>query len=124
MTIFVVLTSTQEGLLPVVVRVNMTEPVVLSAADGVYIGVRDALLKVPVPLLAQVAPVAGAVIDPVRLIAALLAHTEFTEAMLTVAAGVMVITFVAATGVQVPLPALVVAVIVTVPLVISVAEGV
>jgi hypothetical protein len=83
------------------------------------------LPNVPDPLvMVHAPPVAGAVTDPVRLIVALLAQTEFTEAMLTVAAGVMVITLLAETGVQFPLPALVVAVIVTVPFVISVADGV
>ena len=43
---------------------------------------------------------------------------------MTVGAGVMVITLVADTALHVPLPALVVAVMVTVPLVLSVAEGV
>jgi hypothetical protein len=109
--------------LPTVVRVSVTVPAVRSASLGVYTAFSVVLfgLYVPVPPL-QVAPVAT-VIAPTSVIAELFAHTVAFGPASTVGAGVMVITLLLDTALQLPLP-VDVSVNVTVPAATSAALGV
>ena len=98
-----IITSLTAGQVPAgssVVMVNVMVPAVMSAADGVYIGVSDeVLLKVPVPEVNQVEEVAlpprvpeSVCVVPEQMVASFPA--------LTVAEGLMVITIASFTAVM------------------------
>ena len=79
-------------------------------------------LKAPVPPV-HIPVDDPPVIEPFKVTSGLLAQTDWFTPALTIGAGVMVIVILSLTGLQFPLP-VVVSVKVTVPAVISAAEGV
>ena len=107
-----------------VVSLNVTDPEVISAAEGVYVAVSDAeLLKVPVPEVVQVEEVAlpprvpdNAYMLPEQIVA--------STPALTVAAGLIVSIIASFTAGQMPAGSFVVNVNVTAPKVMSAADGV
>jgi hypothetical protein len=104
--------------------VSVTEPEVISAAEGVYTALTSvALLKVPVPEVVQVEDVAA----PLRVPAKVYVLPEQIVASLpalVIAPGLIVSTIASLTAGQIPGGLSVVRVNVTVPDVISAADGV
>src|SRR5690606_16075137 len=109
--------------MPVVVRVSEIDPAESSVAVGVYVALRAVALglKVPFPPV-QIPPVALST-DPFKVICALLLQTVWLFPALATGAGEIDMVTSSLTGVQFPFPTEV-SVSVTLPLAISVAEGV
>jgi hypothetical protein len=104
--------------------VSVTEPAVISAADGVYVAVADVeLLNVPDPELVHVSDVAPPPIDPPN-VNVLPAQIVPSKPAFAVAALLMVRTIASDTALHDPAGSLVVNVNVTEPAVISAADGV
>jgi hypothetical protein len=105
--------------LPVDVNIKLTEPAVVSAVLGVYVGFKtEAELSVPVPMVDQV-PVP---VDeyPLSTAAGLFLQTDIVDPAMTSGAGVKLTFIVLVDAVQLPLP-VVANVMVTLPAVVSAA---
>jgi hypothetical protein len=119
---FVLLTALQL-LLPVVVKVRLVIPAVISAAVGVYVAFIVVVLGEKAPAPDHIAPVAT-VNEPLSVMAGLLPHTGAGAPAFTVGLGVMVTVI----GVETPAQLLELPVVVNVstavPAAISAAEGI
>jgi uncharacterized protein with FMN-binding domain len=107
-----------------VVIVSVTDPALISAAEGVYVVFTlDALAKVPVPEVVQVEDVALPPMDPLR-VAVLPEQIVCADPAAAVAAGLIVKVIKSVAAEQGPAGSLVVMVKVTDPAAMSAAEGV
>ena len=109
---------------PVVVRIRLTDPEAVSAALGIYVALSAVPFgeKVPVPELVHCPPEATNT-DPFNDTFALFPQTDWSMPALDDGGGVIVMTVVSLTALQVPLPDEV-RISVTLPETLSAAEGI